>query len=267
MQFTNILWTLIAGAWYGTSSPAPDGNCSSASDNIALIQRQASVQAHAADPSPELTSVKGATATIHGIWGDWGGRADCPAGEPIIGVWQKTEADQGGNDDTSLNGVMFYCRGGVQISSLEGRYGDYGPSAQCPGITYMIGFKLKVEKNQGGNDDTAANAIEILCSDHTYMAPAGGGRYGDWHFTSCPAGQWATGFRSRVEADQGGNDDTSLNGIEVFCASTPAPTPYPTTPTPTASPTPYPTTPTPTTSPTSSPTASPTQVSNQCANI
>ena len=44
MQFTKILCTLVAGACYGTSSPAPDGNCSSASDNIVLIQRQASVQ-------------------------------------------------------------------------------------------------------------------------------------------------------------------------------------------------------------------------------
>ncbi len=63
MQFTKILCTLVAGACYGTSSPAPDGNCSSASDNIALIQRQASVQAHAADPSPKLTSVESASAS------------------------------------------------------------------------------------------------------------------------------------------------------------------------------------------------------------
>jgi len=62
MQFTKILCTLVAGACYGTSSPAPDGNCSSASDNIALIQRQASVQAHSADPSPELTNVESASA-------------------------------------------------------------------------------------------------------------------------------------------------------------------------------------------------------------
>ena len=62
MQFTKILCTLVVGACYGTSSPAPDGNCSSASDNIALIQRQASVQAHSADPSSELTNVESASA-------------------------------------------------------------------------------------------------------------------------------------------------------------------------------------------------------------
>ena len=67
MQFTKILYTLVAGACYGTSSPAPDGNCSSASDNIALIQRQASVQAHSADPSPELTLGSGTTSELTNV--------------------------------------------------------------------------------------------------------------------------------------------------------------------------------------------------------
>jgi len=67
MQFTKILCTLVAVACYGTSSPAPDGNCSSASDNIALIQRQASVQAHSADPSPELTLGSGTTSELTNV--------------------------------------------------------------------------------------------------------------------------------------------------------------------------------------------------------
>ena len=269
MQFTKILCTLVAGACYGTSSPAPDGNCSSASENIALIQRQASVQAHAADPSPELTSVEGNPATwifaTEGHWGDWGTPSYCPGGgeNPIVGVRQKVEHG-GVSDKSGMNAVQFVCRDGTQLVSSEGRWGSWGQWVHCSGSGHMVGLRNKIERKMGGSDDTAVNDIEIYCSGPSRHIPPGGGAYGDWTaFKYCPGGWPARGFFTKVEADQGGGDDSALNGIGIFCESTPAPTPYPTTPTPTASPTPYPTT----ASPTSSPTASPTQVPNQCANI
>jgi len=277
MQFTNILWTLIAGAWYGTSSPAPDGNCSSASDNIALIQRQASVQAHAADPSPKLTSVESAgalwiSANNGGTWGTWGSASYCPGDNPIVGVQQKVEGNQGGGDDTAMNAVRFLCRGGTWLTSTEGVWGGWSPVVQCTGSGYMTAYQMLSESPQGGGDDTAANRIIIYCSNGAWLYPTGGMGWGSWKYAACPSGMYARGFHSKVEGSQGGGDDTALNGINVYCQSTPAPTPYPTTANPTLAPTNNPTntptitpTDTPTNAPTTDPTPAPTRPEHGCA--
>ncbi|XP_023658427.1 vitelline membrane outer layer protein 1 homolog [Paramormyrops kingsleyae] len=46
-----------------------------------------------------------------------------------------------------------------------------------------------------------------------------GGKFGDWTWIEmCPEGFYASGFSVRVESNQYGLDDTSLNGIRLYCS-------------------------------------------------
>lgn len=56
-------------------------------------------------------------------------------------------------------------------------------------------------------------------SDYVSEIIVGAGDYGLWHEgVYCDEGMWPTGFKLRVEGDQGGNgDDTALNSVSLVC--------------------------------------------------
>lgn len=45
----------------------------------------------------------------------------------------------------------------------ETHLGDWGKSEWCPEGHYAYGFRLKVEANQKGGDDTGVNGIKLHC--------------------------------------------------------------------------------------------------------
>lgn len=69
---------------------------------------------------------------------------------------------------------------------------------------------------QGGGDDTAANCLELICDGATVTANCLTS-WGDWTYEECPPGQIICGMRAQVESDQGDGDNTSLNGLELYC--------------------------------------------------
>ena len=90
----------------------------------------------------------------------------------------------------------------------------------CDKAAFSSGFTLKVAPKEGGGDDTAANAICIICSE-TEERCSKKGLWGSWSKSfMCPKGSYLTGWRQNVEANKGWGllaDDTALNNVEYEC--------------------------------------------------
>lgn len=61
----------------------------------------------------------------------------------------------------------------ISVSNGHG-FGKWGDEKTCPGVHPALGFRIKVEPNQGSGDDTALNAIELLCADGTRVTSSVG---------------------------------------------------------------------------------------------
>ena len=77
-----------------------------------------------------------------------------------------------------------------------------------------------MDPREYGGDDTAANAICIIC-DETEQKCSRKGLWGEWSSPfECPIGSYLAGWRQNVEADKGWGllaDDTALNNVEYEC--------------------------------------------------
>ena len=142
-------------------------------------------------------------------------------------------------DDSGFNAIRLMCSGGKELVSAEGVEGEwtywkYTVSrkpirevhirSQRPGVCSWCGFFC-------GCDDTATHGLRFKDTDgkNTYE-PYVGYSYG-WHVSLKHRfdGYWAhakcrsnppeavTGFRTQVEPDQGGGDDTGLNRVQFQC--------------------------------------------------
>jgi hypothetical protein len=166
----------------------------------------------------------------NGFWGTYTPcMSYCPAGSYTYAVQAKSEAGQGGGDDTALNGVKLQCadlRTGAftgTISSQTGSWGTWGSWANVdPFLTGnpFVNGRMRIESPIAG-DNTAANAIELTPLSGTPAKPGGQRSWGTWDpFTHrCPIGTAICGINARVEAGQGIGDDTALNEVTVACCS------------------------------------------------
>ncbi|MGI4840766.1 MAG: metallophosphoesterase [Janthinobacterium lividum] len=168
-----------------------------------------------------MVPAQGSTAS-DGFWGAWGQPESCSPGSAINGFVLKSEAPTP-NDNSAINGIRMTCSSfEQQISSLEGRWGKVLDPVSCPGgqFDYAVGFRLKLEENGGyGFDDSAVNNLELICASGGRAVGNSQTAWGTWRTEfRCPAGKVATGFVTRVEPDLGGNDDSALNGMRLFCS-------------------------------------------------
>ncbi|APJ03484.1 hypothetical protein [Silvanigrella aquatica] len=153
-----------------------------------------------------------------GFWGDWGSAQTCPAGQYVSSYILKSEAPQGRGDDTGLNGIGLRCNGGSIVTSSQGPWGNWGYEGNCNGPA--TGFQIQIERPQGDGDDSAANDVQLLCSNNSIARAQANTHWGDWSpFYTCPAGQVIIGLVTRVERPQGDGDDTALNGVRMICGN------------------------------------------------
>ena len=86
----------------------------------------------------------------------------------------------------------------------------------CPGGPKIKGFRLRVEGEQGRDDDTATNGIQMTCLDDSVLTYEG--MWGEWGtYTECPTGTFVCGIQTQVQGDQGRGDDTALNQVSLRC--------------------------------------------------
>eukprot|EP00727_Mastigamoeba_balamuthi_P012573 m51a1_g7939 hypothetical protein (372) ;mRNA; f:89401-105309 len=109
-----------------------------------------------------------------GPWGTWDEPILCPAGSRVIAFQVQEEKACGSKcDDTALNAIKMRCRNTQgsdvlvdveQESHTKTSWGDWSKWYDCPAGTAVTGIRTRVEIPQGKGDDTALNAIHLLCS-------------------------------------------------------------------------------------------------------
>jgi hypothetical protein len=100
-----------------------------------------------------------------GIWGSWRGARSCPgAGNFLTSLVVRWEGQQGGGDDTAMNGLRGTCIDGSQPEEA-GPFGDWQDNSplSCPAGTAICGLSIQFEDDQGSGDDTAMNGLRVEC--------------------------------------------------------------------------------------------------------
>jgi hypothetical protein len=175
-----------------------------------------------------------------GPWGDWGNADLCPLDSFAYGFRIKVERSQGGGDDTALNAIELACRTETgttttaTVSSSQGEWGDWSSWSYCAQNELLVSYELKVEPGQRGGDDTSANSLRMGCRRLTYPGPDATslltpdlqGGWGNWQgMNYTPERTAICGLKTKVEARQGGGDDTALNDVAFsYCATATQPT-------------------------------------------
>jgi hypothetical protein len=130
--------------------------------------------------------------TEAGLYGDWTAFETCEYGSFIAGHRIRIEPPQGGADDAAANGIAMACRGSVyahnqgstpntypavwnsyggwtrftelhHVIADQHKWGNFGYWGICPDKTYMCGFSLRIEPDQGSGDDTSMNGMRMTC--------------------------------------------------------------------------------------------------------
>lgn len=127
-----------------------------------------------------------------------------------------------------------YCQNGTVIwieSPRETNWGTWGEEEFCPDDQFVYGFRLKVQPDMGWIvDDTAVNAIELLCLPFTQLGDEGEvnlapfpirskeGPQGSWGTVfECPAPLFADGFQLNIESPTA-FDNTATNNLRLRCS-------------------------------------------------
>jgi Vitelline membrane outer layer protein I (VOMI) len=113
---------------------------------------------------------------------------------------------------------------GVKNAPNATPWGGWSTAIYCPAGSYVGGYSMRVEPNQGAGDDTALNAVALYCYDRAgnmveRIVPHPG-FWGNWgEGANCPKGTYAVAFKLKVEPGQGNGDDTGANSVTFGCSN------------------------------------------------
>ena len=128
------------------------------------------------------------------------------------------------------------CSGGEELISAEGVEGDWTPWTFTESNTSINEVSIRSQRPGEcsycgifcGCDDTATHGLRFKDTDGKTYEPYVGYWYTWTYLKHDFDGYWAsakcdwiagviTGFRTQVEPDQGGGDDTGLNRVQFQC--------------------------------------------------
>lgn len=172
-------------------------------------------------------------------WGTWGKYWRCPPKMYAREIRLRSEANQGGGDDTATNGIQIICSDfivGTGVSDVmigdEGHFGEFKPWMKCAKGYKMFGFQAQIEPDGSpvmseygqvtsydtrGHDDTGFNGLQVRCrkdnnaSFHDYngpfvrtgqynMRPEANTDWGRWmKWVTCRGDQFIAGIRLAIE--------------------------------------------------------------------
>lgn len=99
-------------------------------------------------------------------------------------------------------------------------WGQWGPVVLCPKGQGLVGLRIKAEAYQDKGDDTAMNGVRFRCGAPGIVGPelqSAEGPWGTWgEEMRCENGS-IRAFRMRIEDYQGGDDDTGMGNLRVYC--------------------------------------------------
>ncbi|CAF1297087.1 unnamed protein product [Rotaria sp. Silwood1] len=110
------------------------------------------------------------------------------------------------------------------IEPESGPWGEFTDMVYCDANTWAIGFRQRVEKPCDNCDDTALNALELLCGkkDGTPVKSITShkGFWGDWGGNvRCPGkNNFLKGVSFKIEEPQETGDDTAANDCQFACS-------------------------------------------------
>lgn len=113
---------------------------------------------------------------------------------------------------------------GVKNAPNATPWGGWSTAIYCPAGSYVGGYSMRVEPNQGAGDDTALNAVALYCYDRAgnmveRIVPHPG-FWGNWgEGANCPKGSYAVAFKLKVEPGQRNGDDTGANSVTFGCSN------------------------------------------------
>ena len=101
-----------------------------------------------------------------GPWGDEHRIDGRPCQTGFTDFQLQFERKQGRGDDTAANNLILRCKNGFwkyQTRYSWGNWGRWSHARSCPLGTVICGLRTRVERPQGGGDDTALNGVEFFC--------------------------------------------------------------------------------------------------------
>lgn len=100
-------------------------------------------------------------------------------------------------------------------------WGQWGMKQLCPLGSWVSGMDLKVEANQGEGDDSALNAVKLICTDVSGNIrdeiTSSSGPWGDYRGKKYCHNGFATGFQLRSEPSLGRRDDAAAIDLKLKC--------------------------------------------------
>lgn len=106
-------------------------------------------------------------------------------------------------------------------------WGNWSERIICASGSRVAGFRLQVQENQGSDDDSALNGIQLACTDGNITKQIEGpfGSWKSWKYCNDGAGfakgsVSVIGFNFNSERDYGSGDDTAGNDVRMICNNT-----------------------------------------------